>query len=92
MSYNQLQTIWYKLKHDVDLHDKISFQKSHFFLLQIIEWLINTAAYARESPAASVTHGFLRFELPTLNALDEAIVQGRQDNALRVELKMWILK
>ena len=36
---------------DVDLHDKIPFQKSHLFLLQIIEWLINTAAYARESPA-----------------------------------------
>ena len=36
---------------DDDLHENISFQKSHFFLLQIIEWLINTDTYARESPA-----------------------------------------
>ena len=35
----------------IDLHDKIPFQKSHLFLLQINEWLINTAAYARERPA-----------------------------------------
>ena len=38
-------------KFDVDLYDKIPFQKSNFFLLQIIKWLINTAAYACESPA-----------------------------------------
>ena len=34
---------------DDDLHEKMPFQKSHFFLLQISEWLINTATYARES-------------------------------------------
>ena len=72
---------------DVDLHDKIPFQKSRFFLLQIIEWLINTAACPREKPC-SATHGCLCFELPAFNALDEAIAQGRLDNALRVELKM----
>ena len=36
----------------------------------------------------SATHGYLCFELPAFNALDEAIVQGRLDYALRVELKM----
>ena len=40
----------------------------------------------------STTHGYLCFELPALNALDEAIVQGRLDNVLRVELKIWLLK
>ena len=31
---------------DDDLYKKMAFQKSHFFLLQIIEWPINTATYA----------------------------------------------
>ena len=57
----------------------MSLKKSHFSLLQIIEWLINTDTYAHESPAVQ-----LWFELPAFNALDEAIVQGHLDNALRV--------
>ena len=36
---------------DDNLHKKMPFQKSQLFLLQIIEWLINTSTYARESPA-----------------------------------------
>ena len=39
------------MEFDVDLHEKMSLQKSHFFLLQTIEWLINTDTYAREIPA-----------------------------------------
>ena len=38
--------------------------------------------------ACSATHGYLYFELPAFNALDEAIVQRSLDDALRVELKM----
>ena len=33
-------------------------------------------------------HGYVRFKLPTFNALDEAIVHGSLDYAWRVELKM----
>ena len=72
---------------DVDLHKRVPFQKSHFSLLQIIEWLNNTAAYARESPAVQ-RMAISALNYPAFNALDEAIVQGRLDNALRVELKM----
>ena len=36
----------------VDLHEKMSLQKSRFFLLQTIERLINTDTSAREIPAA----------------------------------------
>ena len=59
----------------------MTFQKSHFSLLQIIEWLINTDTYAHEILA-------FRFKLPVFNALAEAIVHGCLDYALRVELKM----
>ena len=38
------------MEFDVDLHEKMPLQKSHFFLLQTIEWLINTYTYAREIP------------------------------------------
>ena len=31
---------------DVDLHEQLPIQKSHFFLLHIIEWQINTVTYA----------------------------------------------
>ena len=32
-----------------DLHTQMPFQKSHFFILQIIEWLINNDTFAREA-------------------------------------------
>ena len=35
---------------------------------------------------------YARFELPAFNALGEAIVQGRLDNALRAKLNMLLLK
>ena len=56
---------------DDDLYETIPFQKSHFSLLQIMEWLINTDTYARESPRSAM-HGYVRFKLPAFNALDEA--------------------
>ena len=71
---------------DVDLHEKMAFHTSHFFLLQIIERLINTAVH--QWKPRSATHGYLWFELPAFIVLDEDIVQGRLDYALRVELKM----
>ena len=43
---NLLQKTRYFTEYSVDLHEEIPFQKSHFVLLQIIEWLVNTAAYA----------------------------------------------
>ena len=54
-----LSTVWYHacLKDpkftvfDDNLHGQMPLNKSHFFLLQIIEWLINTATYAHESPS-----------------------------------------
>ena len=75
---------------DVDLHEQMAFQKSHFFLLQIIEWLINTAVH--QWKPRSATHDYLWVELPAFIVLEEAIVQGRLDYALRVELNMWLLK
>ena len=36
------------MEFDIDLHENMSLQKSHFVLLQTIEWLINTDIYARE--------------------------------------------
>ena len=36
---------------DDDLHEQMPPQKLHFVLLQIFEYLINTATYACESPA-----------------------------------------
>ena len=43
---------------------------------------INSATYAHESSAVQ------RMAISALNALDEAIVQGRLDDVLRVEIKM----
>ena len=34
--------------------------------------------------SCSLMHGHVRFELPTFNALDEAIVHSRLDNVMRV--------
>ena len=56
------------------------FQKSQFFLLQIIEWLIPL-----HHAGCSTTHGYICFELPAFNALDDATVQGRLDNVYRVK-------
>ena len=62
----------------------MAFKKSNFVLLQIIEWLINSAAYTSKSAGVH----YLCFELPAFNVLDEAIVLGRLDYALGVELNM----
>ena len=72
---------------DDGLREQMPLQKSHFPVLQIIEWLINTGIYAHEKPRIA-THGYLFFELPAFNALDVAIVQGRLDHYLHVELEM----
>ena len=57
-------------------NESMPFQMSHFSLLQIIEWLINTDTYACDAMA-----------MFALNALDEAIVHGRLEYTLRVRVE-----
>ena len=57
---------------------------SHFPLLKIIEWQINTDTYACESPAV-VIDGYVYFiKLPAFNALDVAIDHGCLEYTLHV--------
>ena len=50
--------------------------------------MANQYRYIRPRKPCSATRGYVRFELPMFNALNEAIFQGRLDDTLRVELKM----
>ena len=84
-----LATVLYHLLTDFDddLFETMPFHKSNLFLWQIIKWVINTDTYACESPAVQCMVMFALYYLCIAFALDEAIVHGRLEYALRVGLK-----